>query len=51
MEKSQFLEEINKMDRDQIRKVLETNTNTKKKWICPVIFFRSFKKDKKEDES
>lgn len=48
MTKSKFLEEISKMDRDQIRKVIESNPHTKKKKICPVYFVKSFNKKKEE---
>lgn len=48
MDKSEFLKEISKMDRDQIRKVIESNPYAKKKKICPVYFVKSHNKKKGE---
>ena len=48
--KSEFLEEISKMDRDQIREILEEK-KAKKRLICPVYFVNlpeEKKKKKKE---
>lgn len=45
MNKSEFLKEISKMDRDQIRKVIETNPKTKIKRDCPIIFLKDKKKE------
>lgn len=46
MSKSKFLEEISRMDRDQIREILESK-NAKKKPISPVYFIRLPKEDVK----
>ena len=43
MSKSKFLEEISRMDRDQIREILESK-NSKKKLISPVYFVRTPKR-------
>ena len=48
MNKSEFLSEISKMNREQIRKVLETNPNTKIKRDCPLIFIKDKKKKEKK---
>jgi hypothetical protein len=47
MSKSKFLEEISRMDRDQIREILESK-NAKKKPISPVYFVRLPKDDKRK---
>ena len=39
MSKSKFLEEVSRMDRDQIRQILESK-NAKKKLISPVYFVK-----------
>lgn len=48
MEKSEFLKEISRLDREQIRELLEKNPKAKiKKIIYPVVFINE-KKDKIE---
>ena len=47
MSKSKFLEEISRMDRNQIREILESK-NAKKKPISPVYFVRLPKEDKRK---
>lgn len=47
MSKSKFLEEISRMDRDQIREILESK-NSKKKLISPVYFVRTPKESKRK---
>jgi hypothetical protein len=47
MSKSKFLEEISRMDRDQIREIYETK-NDKKKPISPVYFVKLPKDDKRK---
>ena len=46
MSKSKFLEEVSRMDRDQIRELLERK-NAKKRLISPVYFVKLSKEDKK----
>jgi hypothetical protein len=49
MSKSKFLEEVSRMDRDQIRQILESK-NSKKKLISPVYFTKVPKENKRKDD-
>ena len=49
MSKSKFLEEISRMDREQIRSMLESK-NAKKKAISPVYFVKLPKEDSKRKD-
>lgn len=55
MEKSEFLKEISRLDRDQIRELLEKDPKAKikklYKKIYPVVFINPPKNNKKKNKS
>lgn len=51
MDKTEFLKELSKMSRDDIRKKLESSSHTKRKKIAPVFIVRKYEKKKKGEKS
>ena len=50
MDKTEFLKELSKMSRDDIRKKLESSSHTKRKKIAPVLIVRKYEKKKKGEK-
>lgn len=47
MSKSKFLEQISSLNREEINKIIESNSNSRVKIIYPVVILKNIRKDDK----